>query len=121
MKNILHAEDEKPIRDMISALLKSLELVVESAEDGTIALAKFKLKPEYYNLLITDIDMPRMNGMELAINVRQISPGLPIIFFSSNEVNLSEVPGYTLNNTIYLAKPEGFKDIKKTIIEMLGS
>jgi len=86
-KRILVVDDEEPIRATIKFLLEKTELYsVKTAHDGETALDL--LKQQTFDLLITDYNMPRMNGYELFKRCKIISSKLPVIFVTGN--NLQE-------------------------------
>lgn len=70
-KTILFAEDEGPVRSFVSALLlrSGYELIV--ASDGKEALEKARQHVGPIHLLLSDVEMPRMTGIELAIQLNQ--------------------------------------------------
>ncbi len=85
-KSILVVDDEKPIRDNIKSMLEDTELYsVQTAQDGEAAINLFK--QQTFNLLITDYNMPKMNGYELFQRCKTISSKLPVIFISGNIFN----------------------------------
>jgi CheY-like chemotaxis protein len=77
---VLLAEDFEPIRHAAKTYLESLGYSVLCAKDGVEALEIAESEP--VDLLLTDIDMPRMNGIELAASMRRHHPDLPLIFLS---------------------------------------
>ena len=82
-KRILVVDDEKPIRDNIKYLLENTELYsVQTAQDGEAAISL--LKQQTFDLLITDYNMPKMNGYELFKMCKTISSKLPVIFVTGN-------------------------------------
>ncbi len=86
MKRILVAGVEKPIRDITKSLLEDTELYsVQTAQDGEAAINLFK--QQTFDLLITDYNMPKMNGYELFKRCKTISPKLPAIFITGNYFN----------------------------------
>ena len=80
MARILLAEDEEPIRAFARRALESDGFEVDVAPDGIDALGA--LKARTYDLLITDIMMPGLDGIELALLATQERPGLPVILMS---------------------------------------
>ena len=79
---VLVVEDEEPVRSMTVRLLESEGYTVLSAGDGVQALEAVKAGIERLDLVITDVAMPSMNGRELAAQLRQLRPGLPVLFMS---------------------------------------
>jgi CheY-like chemotaxis protein len=91
-KKILLVDDEPNIRLVLSAVLERAGYVVESAEDGFLALRTIQhTKPD---LVITDLRMPNMNGFELLSVIRTRFPELPTIAISGEflSIDLHEGP-----------------------------
>ena len=93
-KFILHLDDEAAIRQVSTETLQRHGFVVETAVDGVDGLAKFRARPGSISAVVTDIMMPRMNGYEMARNIMQLDPAVPIIASSGmagdSQVDTSE-------------------------------
>ena len=108
---------------MLMSVKNNLEIAgfkVEAAEDGVKALAKLKggVKPD---LIITDINMPNMGGMELIKNVRAL-PGFrftPILTLTTESQADKRAEGKALGATGWLVKPVGGADLLKIIKQVL--
>jgi CheY-like chemotaxis protein len=77
---ILGVDDEPMVREMISDSLTSAGHIVMSAVNGADALARFK--PGYYDLVITDRSMPKLNGDKLAAAIKARDAELPVIMLT---------------------------------------
>ena len=71
---ILLADDDPQIRSFLQAVLRERDYIVAQASDGVEALDVLKAPGETVDLLITDIEMPRMDGIALARAVSEIFP-----------------------------------------------
>ena len=69
-RNILIVEDQDGIRNLISATLRMKGFVIDKAENGRAALKMLIRNPDQFDLIISDYDMPRMNGQEFLSEVR---------------------------------------------------
>lgn len=78
--NILLAEDEKNHLEVLNLMLDSEDFSLTGAKDGVEALTE--LRGKNFDLLITDVLMPKMNGMELIKESRKIQPNLPVIIIT---------------------------------------
>ncbi len=89
-KRILLADDSETTRQILKTILRSADYEVECAQDGIIALEK--LKKQHFDALVTDSDMPRMNGEILADNVRRLldKKNFPIIALSSAPIHKTD-------------------------------
>jgi CheY-like chemotaxis protein len=92
-RRILFVDDEAPIARLAQVMLKLLGHSVTAFGNPTDGLAALNADPGAFDLLITDLTMPVMTGLELARQVREVRPDLPIILSSGYA---DEVPAETL-------------------------
>ncbi len=78
-ESILFVDDEAPLADLGRSLLEGLGYRVEIRTAPLEALAAFRAAPSRYDLVITDLAMPQMNGLQLARELFLIRPGVPVI------------------------------------------
>lgn len=81
-ETILVAEDDPSVRELVFQILKMAGYQTLVAEDGQEALALFQEQQDKIDLVLTDVIMPRMNGMELFQNICKIAPAMPVLFVS---------------------------------------
>ena len=86
---ILFVDDEGPVRELGSKILVQHGYQVITAVDGADAVASFMPRAREVQLLLTDLDMPRVNGTQLALALREMHPRLPVIAMSGT-VNQSD-------------------------------
>ncbi len=102
---ILVVDDERAIRELLAAALARAGHAVEVAADGAEGLARLEGADPPFDLLITDVSMPGMDGFELALAAESATPGLPVVLMSG----LADVsfPGLGLDPVAVrvLAKP----------------
>lgn len=79
--NLLYVEDDKTARESTLKLLETFFLRIDTAVDGEQAYAKTELKE--YDLIITDINMPKLNGLELIQKIRAVNAYIPILILSA--------------------------------------
>jgi CheY-like chemotaxis protein len=90
VSSVLLVDDDK---DILTVLTRSLELKGVNTDGFTnpvLALAHFKNNATSYDIVVTDIRMPQMNGFELARAVKQIRPDTKLMFITAFEINKSE-------------------------------
>ena len=83
-ERILLVDDEPVIARVVSEQLRRIGYVVTPVSDPEEALELVAEDPEDFDLLLTDLQMPRMDGVELAARVAQIRPNLPIVLSTGN-------------------------------------
>ena len=89
--------------------------------DPLLALEHFKINSERYGLVISDLNMPAMNGYELVTKVKQINPDIKICIISAFEVNDLELnPLNSVKVDEFLQKPLSIGKLTETIGDMLG-
>ncbi|MBF0095952.1 MAG: response regulator [Magnetococcales bacterium] len=107
-ERILVVEDAQSIRTMSVKALTTQGFQVDEAEDGMAALPM--LKQHEYDLLVTDFEMPRMDGLELCQKLRQGEAGradLPIVFATSRTSKTDTVKMRSIGVQAVIAKPFG--------------
>jgi DNA-binding response OmpR family regulator len=102
-------EDEQNIRDNVSFALKREGYRVETYPDGLAAWEAFERSLP--DLVILDIIMPRMDGLELCRRLRSVSEALPIIFLTSRDEEFDRVLGLELGADDYLCKPFSVREL----------
>lgn len=119
-KTILIVDDSATMRMSVKATLEMSGFLVESAGDGVQALAKLKggIKPD---LIITDINMPNMGGLELIKNVRALAGFrfTPILTLTTESHAEKRDEGKKLGATGWLVKPVAGADLIKVIKQVL--
>lgn len=102
MKTILVVDDERPISDIIKFNLSKEGYTIETAFDGHDAVEKFEdIKPD---LVILDLMLPGMDGLEVAKEIRKTSH-TPIIMLSAKDSEFDKVIGLEIGADDYVTKP----------------
>jgi YesN/AraC family two-component response regulator len=104
-KNItlLYVEDENSIREFLATRLKKVVKEVFVAANGEEGLELFKKhKPD---LVITDITMPKMDGIEMSKKIRDIDPDVPITMLTAHDNSNFLLKAIELNISNYITKP----------------
>jgi CheY-like chemotaxis protein len=107
----LLVDDDPIVRKLISGYLVAAGYVVRTAVDGLDALAK--LRAGLPDLIISDLNMPRMSGRELLEVVHKRFPQIPIIISSADACN--EIPGGVVADAYYHKSGFGFQQLLETV------
>jgi two-component system, cell cycle response regulator CpdR len=117
MRRILLAEDDESMRVFLERALTRAGYEVVAFSNGVDALERLKEEP--FTLLLTDIVMPRMDGIELARRASELDPDLKIMFITGFAAvtlsNASEAP----NDARVLSKPFHLKDLVDEVERLL--
>lgn len=109
MIRILLADDDDVMREFLARALMRAGYEVESVDRGTTALELIR-SGTHFDLLLTDIVMPEMDGIELAQKASVIVPNLRVMFITGFSA-VSLRAGQTLPNAKVLSKPFHLKDL----------
>jgi len=107
--NILLAEDDMLAREMISEIIKNDGYSVTTAENGKQAF-EIHQSDKGLNLIISDLNMPEMNGMELIKQVRKTDPDIPIIILTGNDQVATAMTAINNGASDYLLKDENIEN-----------
>jgi CheY-like chemotaxis protein len=99
---ILVVDDDEAVRDAVCDIVTMLGYTAEPASNACEALDRFR--PGLYDLVVTDLAMPVMNGLQLARHLRAIEPTLPITIFTG--IPLSAEPALEVIGITVARKPD---------------
>lgn len=121
METILLAEDHKAVRRILTRILHGEGYTVLGVDRGTEALRLWERHEGPIHLLLTDVRMPEMDGMELARRIRAQRPTIPVLYMSAS-------PSRTLLSTLkcesktaFLLKPFTSEALTHTVQKLLAS
>ena len=118
-KRILLTEDNKTIQEMVSRFLKYIGFEVAVASDGFEALATFQ--ENYFDLVLTDFQMPVMDGFGLAAHIKERSPDTPVIMMTGSDMEIvrQKMDKGAVESIIF--KPFKLQDLQRTVSGALAS
>ncbi|TGE32796.1 response regulator transcription factor [Desulfosporosinus sp. Sb-LF] len=116
MNTILVVDDEEKIRSLVRLYLEREGFDVEEAEDGRVALEKFRTGQ--FSLLIVDLMMPDVDGWRVCREIRA-SSGIPIIMLTARGEEFDRVLGLELGADDYLVKPFSTKELVARVKALL--
>ncbi|MBC7828085.1 MAG: sigma-54-dependent Fis family transcriptional regulator [Chitinophagaceae bacterium] len=113
MSNILIIDDEKAIRKTLSEILSYEGYKIEEASDGEEGLKKFKEKA--YDVVLCDIKMPKLDGLEFLDKAREANPDVPVIMISGHGTIETAVEAVKKGAYDYISKPPDLNRLLITI------
>jgi DNA-binding NtrC family response regulator len=108
---LLVVDDEDEIRQLVGKFLESMDLTVYTAGNGIDGIAVFNQHRDEIAVLVTDVQMPRMDGVALVREILRIKPSLKVIVASSFTQRGEALSG----NIHFLQKPYGLCELWKLI------
>ena len=118
-ETILLVEDQPDVRKLVRTLLASLGYQVLEAEDGNEALALVQQAGEPFQLMLTDLVMPGMNGLELAARLIALRPETRVLYISGYADRMPEVAGAPNYQENSIAKPFVAAELAAKVREVL--
>ena len=118
-EKILVVDDEEPIIKVIEKMLGQLGYVVTSYTSSSEALLAFRRNPEAFDLVITDMTMPRMTGDEMAVKMMKVRHDIPVILCTGHSEKITEEDVLALGIRGFLQKPIQRRNLAEKIRKVL--
>ena len=115
---ILVVDDEQAVRDLLAKTLTLADYDVDAVGDGPAALER--LRAATYDLLITDLKMPGMDGLSVIREARRLASDLPVIVITGYSTEASAIEAINLGVAGYLTKPFRLPRILAAAARALG-
>ena len=117
---VLLVDDDAAVRSTTRRLLERHGWRVLEAGDGETALAQFMAHRDDIAIVLTDVRMPVMDGVQLALRIRRVAADFPIVFFSGyDELEQQSVEG--ISNVPLIAKPFGTNELLRVLAATLAA
>ncbi|SHO48555.1 hybrid sensor histidine kinase/response regulator [Desulfopila aestuarii] len=120
-ERLLIVDDEADLREVLQRILENIGYSVTVAATPIEALARFTATPHDFDMLITDMNMPEMDGAELIDKVRALRENLPVILCTGFSETMNEKSTRALGRARHLVKPVTQKELHETIRSLLDS
>ena len=108
MKNVLIIEDDKEISDLLEIHLKDIDCKITKEYNGITGLNKVKF--ENYDLIVLDVMLPGMDGLEVCKEIRKSGILTPVLMLTSKSEEIDKVLGLELGADDYLTKPFSIRE-----------
>jgi PAS domain S-box-containing protein len=120
-ERILIVDDEKTVTDVMEQMLIELGYRVTSYNSSLAALEFFRLSPFSFDLVISDMTMPKMTGAKLISEIHRVRPDIPVIMATGNrkEINPEQAEAYGIR--FFLLKPPSIEDLARAVRDVLDN
>ena len=118
-ERVLVVDDEQPIIEMEVRILERLGYTVKGFTDSEELLSYFRQESDKWDLVITDMAMPKCNGVELAVELQKIKEGIPIILCSGFTSQISEKEVRAKGIKEFILKPLKISDFAVAVRNVL--
>jgi CheY-like chemotaxis protein len=118
-EKIMVVDDEENIRRIVQAYLSGYGYSITTFENGAEAFEVFERDPDQFDLIITDMTMPRMTGDELAKSVFRLRKDIPVILCTGYSETISEAKALEMGIRKYVQKPVSNEELVMLIREIL--
>ncbi len=118
-ENILLVDDEISVARMGKNLLTSLGYRVVSVTDSRRAIEIFREQPDHFDLVLTDMTMPGLTGDELARQIMQIDPLIPVVLCTGYSVCIDEKKAMAMGIRAFISKPVLKVELAETLRRVL--
>ena len=119
---LLIVDDDPDIVQVLKRGLQKNSFLVNAFTNPEKALQSFKSNAESYCLVLSDVRMPRLSGIQLAKKVKEASPSVKVILMTSFEIRDSEFSKVFPSTQVdgFVQKPIGIKDLTKKILSVIS-
>ena len=119
-RRVLVAEDDALVRGMLERLLTEMGYEVRSARNGQEALDLARSNGAPFDLVITDVRMPRLTGPELGRRLEERWPGIPVLYISGYDVEASTGREAAHRRSAFMRKPFDPDELAQRVARLLG-
>lgn len=102
---ILMIEDNESVAQMMDMFFKKEQWEVQNAYDGEEGLAMFNAAPNSFDIITLDLNLPKMDGVQVAQEIRKVSTTVPLIMLTARDSESDQVLGLELGADDYVTKP----------------
>jgi PAS domain S-box-containing protein len=118
-EQVLFVDDERSLIDIGKKLLEGLGYKVETRTSSYDALEAFRIQPNKYDLIITDLTMPKMTGEKLSEEIMKIRPDIPIILFTGYSNKITPENAIKIGINKILMKPLNLHELANMVRKVL--
>lgn len=120
-QRLLLVDDNEQVLGVQKMMLERIGYQVVAMADSQDALSMFSRDPSAFDGMVTDIDMPRMGGIELFQHIRRLRPEVPVIFSTGIDESLCQLSPMDMEHCAILTKPIQLRDMAQSIQNLLSA
>jgi two-component system cell cycle sensor histidine kinase/response regulator CckA len=122
LAKLLIVDDDPDIVQVLKIGLLKNRFLVEAFTNPEEALQSFKSHAESYCLMLSDMRMPGLSGMQLARKIKQINPNVKVVLMTAFEIRDEEFSKVFPSTSVdgFVQKPIGIKDLTDKILSLIG-
>lgn len=120
MARILLADDDRATRDLVKRAIEMDGHLVDVAEDGAVARSVLDIDPSQFDLLVTDIEMPGLDGLALAKHALAASPRIKVLMMSGYAEPLERGRALGGGRLDVIVKPFSLEQVRRSIAALLA-
>ena len=117
--DVLYVEDDPQIRESVGLYLKKFFKSVQSAADGAEGLEIYK--KNIFDIVVTDIEMPKMTGLEMSSKIKKINPEQNIIIISAYSDSTRFIESILIGIDGYIIKPINFEQMNNILHKIVNN
>ncbi len=118
-EHILLVDDEQPVADIAGLQLERLGYTVTKTTSSKDAFKVFEQRPDRFDLVLSDLSMPEMNGIKLAGRIKELTPDIPVIICTGFSDRITDETIRQLGIDGYILKPFIKKELADTVRRVL--
>lgn len=118
-ERIMFVDDEEPLTMLAAEIFSSYGYTIDTFTDPVLALTSFVENPDAYSMLITDMAMPSLSGVELSQKIMVTKPDLPIILCSGFSKDINKEISMEISFRKYFQKPIVMSKLVRSVREIL--
>jgi CheY-like chemotaxis protein len=120
MANILLADDDAAVRDLVSRALTAEGHKVQATQDGGEAIERLSHEAATFDVLVTDVEMPQVDGVSVAREALKLKPDIAVVLMSGFADQLDRAAELKAKKLRSIAKPFTLEQIKATVRAILA-